>query len=164
MEVIGAVIAALVALSVEIWRRRSANRRSADAAAAERGEAYEQFVSDALNALAILDRLVALAPRRGALRLSASAREAARDAQLAQEAVTRSHARLRRLSSDDVAAASDALLEALGHAAELTVAGQRSRDRWGQVWNEARTARVEFERLARLDTRPPGPRRVAKAS
>lgn len=164
MEVIVAVIGALALLSVEMWRRRSDKRRGADAAAADRGEAYERFVSNAFNALSTLDRLVALAPPLEALPLSAPARQATRDAQLAQEAVTSSHARVRRLAPNDVAAASDALLEALRHAAELTSARQRRRDRWDQVWEEARTARIEFERLARRDTGQRSARRVATAS
>lgn len=161
MEVIVAVIGAVALLGVEMWRRRNGNRSGAESAAGGRGEAYERFVSDAFNVMATLDRIVALAPRLGVLPLSAPARQAVRDAELAQAALTSSHSRVRRLAPDDVAAASDALLEAVRQAAALTAARQRRRDRWDKVWEAARTARIEFERLARLDSRPPGRRRVA---
>jgi hypothetical protein len=154
VEVVTVAIGALGSLVVEMWRRRSGERRATEAAADERGEAYETFVGDVFNAFGALHRLVGLAPTLGALPLSAPAHEAVRDAQAAQDAVTRSHARVRRLASDDVAAASDALLEALAHAAELTSARQRAAGAWGQIWDEARAARIEFERLARVRAGP----------
>lgn len=155
MEVLVAVIGALALIAVEIWRRRGDGRRLGEAAAAERGQAYEAFVGDALNALSALQRLVALAPRIGVLPLSAPAWEAARDARDAQEKVTKSHARLRRLAPDDVAVAADALLEGLRRGAALTSARQRDARSWHKVWEEARAARIEFERLARIDATAP---------
>ncbi len=155
MEVLVAVIGALALIAVEIWRRRGDGRRLAEAAAAERSQAYEAFVGDALNALSALQLLVALAPRIGVLPLSAPAWEAARDARDAQEEVTKSHARLRRLAPDDLAVAADALLAGLLHGAALTSARQREARSWDKVWQEARAARIEFERLARIDAAAP---------
>ena len=125
MEVVVAVIGALALIAVEIWRPRGERRRLAEAAAAERGQAYEAFVGDVFNALSALQRLVALAPRIGLLPLTPPAREAARGAQGAQEEVTKSHARLRRLAPDDVAVSADALREGLRHGVALTSDRQR---------------------------------------
>ena len=108
MEIIAAFIAVLGLLTVEIWRRRGDERRLTDAAAAERGQAYEEFTGDVLNALSALQRLVTLAPRIGLLPPAAPVRQAAGDAQDAQAEVSRSHARVRRLDPDDVAIAADA--------------------------------------------------------
>lgn len=163
MEILVAVIGALALIAVESWRRWGDGRRHAEAAAAERGHAYEAFVGDALNALSTLHRLVALAPRIGVLPLSAPAWQAAREARDAQEEVTKSHARLRRLAPDDIAADADALLAGLRHGAALTSARKRDARSWDKVWEEARAARIELDRLARIDAAAPsaaaGPRR-----
>jgi len=155
VEVLVAVIGALALIAVEIWRRRGDRRRLGEAAAAERGQAYEAFVGDALNALSALQRLVALAPRIGVLPMSAPAWEAVHYAREAQEDITKSHARLRRLAPDGVAVAADALLEGLRHGAALTSARQRDARSWDKVWEEARAARVDFEWLARIDAAAP---------
>lgn len=155
MEVLVAVIGALALIAVESWRRRGEGRRLGEAGAAERGQAYEAFVGDALNALSGLQRLVALAPRIGLLPLSAPAWEAARDARDAQEKVTKSHAPLRRLAPDGVAVAADALLEALRQGTALTSARQRDAGSWDKVWEETRAARIEFKRLAGIDAAAP---------
>ncbi len=163
MEVVVAVIGALALIAVETWRRWGDRRRHAEAAAAERGQAYEAFVGDALNAPSTLYRLVALAPRIGVLPLLAPASEAARDARAAHEEVTRSHARLRLLAPDDIAVAGDALLAGVRQGAKLTSARTRDARSWDKVWDEVRAARIEFERLARIDAAVPsaaaGPRR-----
>ncbi len=152
MEIIAAFIAVLGLLAVEIWRRRGDERRLVDAAAAERGQAYEAFTGDALNALSALQRLVTLAPRIGLLPPAARVWKAAGDAQEAQAEVARSHARVRRLAPDDLAIAADALLEGLRHGSALVSARERHAGAWDKVWVETRAARVEFERLARIDT------------
>lgn len=68
---------------------------------------------------------------------------------------------LRRLAPDDIAA--DALLAGLRHGAALTSTRKGDARSWDKVWEEAREARIEFERLARIDTAAPsaaaGPRR-----
>jgi type II secretory pathway pseudopilin PulG len=163
VDIVVAVIGALALIAVESWRRWGDGRRHAEAAAAERGQAYEAFVSDAVNALSTLHRLVGLAPRIGVLPLSAPGWQAARDARDAQQEVTRSHAHLRRLAPDDIAVAGDALLAALRHGAALTSARKRDARSWDEVWEEARAARIDFERLAHIDAAAPsaaaGPRR-----
>jgi hypothetical protein len=148
---------ALAVIAVVSWRRWGDGRRHAEAAAAERSQVYEAFVGDALNAPSTLHRLVAIAPRIGVPPLSAPAWEAARDAREAEEEVTRFHARSRRLAPDDVAIAADALLAGLRHGAALTSARKRDARSWDKVWEETRAARIEFERLARIDPAAPVP-------
>ncbi len=144
-------MAAVGLVTVELLRRAAEKRRAAVAAAEDRGAAYEAFITKALEVTGAVQALSSLVPRMGFLR-NPYARERLNSVERAQAAVLRAHARVRRVAPDDVADASDAVLDVVARAGQLLSDRQRDRAQWDSLWSDIRDARIEFERRARGDT------------
>lgn len=147
--VVAAVLSVVGVVAVELLRRAAENRRAAAAAAEAQGAAYEAFISEALDAIGVVQRLTSAESLVGLLPLNRYARERLKAAEQALAAVGRTHARVRRLAPDNVAEASDAVLEVVARAGELLSERQRDAAIWDAVWSDARDARIEFERRTR---------------
>ena len=96
-----------------------------------------------------------MAPKVGILPATRIVKEAVRSAELAQRTLGEAHGRVRRLAPDDVAEASDVVLEVVAQAASLTSRRRRAEHSWDAVWADAREARIVFERAARADAGQP---------
>lgn len=149
--VVAAALSVVGLVTVELLRRAAGKRRAAATTASDRGEAYEVFISEALEAIRIMQRLTSLVPRVGFLPPNRYARDGLKSVERAQVAVGRAHARVRRIAPDDVAEASDAVLDVVALAGSLLRDRQRDGVAWNALWSDARDARIEFERRARAD-------------
>lgn len=147
--IVAAVVSMAGWVAVELLRRAAENRRAAAAAGEARGAAYEAFISEALDAIGVVQRLTSVEPRFRFLPLNRYARESLKSAERALAAVGRTHTRVRRLAPDDVAEASDAVLEVVARAGDLLSGRQRDAAIWDALWSDARDARIEFERRTR---------------
>lgn len=150
--IVAAVVSVVGLIVVELVRRAIEKRRTAAGAADDRGTAYEAFISEALEAIAIAQRVTALAPRVGFLPPNRHLRDALKAMQTSQATIGRLHARVRRVAPDDVAESADAVLEVVARAGRLLRGRRQASDRWDDLWNQARDARIEFERRARADS------------
>lgn len=151
MEIAVAIIGALALVGAGTLGRRAERRRDRISAISDTARACEDFIREALAAIAALQLVAATAPRLRLLPPTRFTNEAIADAVRSQREVGRTHARVRRVASDEVAAASDRVLDAIGSAANLASRRDRRASEWDAVWSDAREARIDFEQLVRMD-------------
>jgi hypothetical protein len=149
--VVAAVVSVVGLIVVELVRRAIEKRRTAAGAADDRGAAYEAFISEALEAIAIAQRVTSLAPRVALLPPNRYLRDALSAMEKTQATIGRLHARVRRVAPDDFAEAADAVLDVVARAGHLVRDRDRGSDQWDDLWTDAREARIEFECRARCD-------------
>lgn len=152
--IVAASISVLGLLLAEAARWRANSRRSASEAADTRFDWRDEFIHSAVEAVAALRSVSALSSRLPFVPAHRSLDDALRSAEQRRSDLLRAHARIRRSAADPVAEASDAVLNVVATAADLTSSRRRGdRRAWEAIWVDIRLKRIAFERAASLTVR-----------